>query len=203
MTRHVHNEYVDIINISDNNGEWAQEKCRDRKKRSEVVCEPQNQLKFCVSLVFQQELINGTGGVGDFIPLSRVSQNLDRIHGVLQLKFNSTFSRIAYRLFVYNATNPLNRITAAHLHNGFANENGPIIVNLYNGSPRRVDGELSQGVLNNDDITSQFIPDSFNFNSIASIYEGIRRGLVYVNVHSEQFPDGVIRGQIYLKDLCV
>jgi len=210
MSKHsnydVSNEYIDIIDINDDNNQWHQEKEKekyiDRKVKSETVCEIQNQIKFCVPLVFQQELIAGTGGTGDFVPLSRSAQNLDRIYGTLQLKFNSKFSRLAYRLYVYNGTNPLNRITAAHLHNGAANEDGPVIFNLYNCSPLRVNGQLSHGVLNNDDVLADFVPDSYNFNSIASIYEGIRRGLVYVNVHSEQFPDGVVRGQIYLRDIC-
>ena len=202
MSIHIGNEYVDIIDISDKNVEWPGEKTCDRKQKHDVSCENQNQIEFCVPLVFQQELVSSNGVTGDFIPLSRSSRNLDRIRGTLKLKFNSTFSRLAYRLFVFNATNPLNRITAAHLHSGAANENGPVIADLYNGSARRVNGQLSHGVLNNDDVKGEFSPDSFNFNSIASIYEGIRRGLVYVNVHSEQFPDGVVRGQIYLKDMC-
>ena len=202
MPHNISNEYIDIIDISDNNTLYHKEKSHDRKQQSNVVCEVQNQIKFCVPLVFHQELISGNGGAGDFVPLSRSSQNLDRIHGTLQLKFNTTFSRLAYRLYVYNATNPLNRIIGAHLHSGAANENGPVIADLYNGSARRVNGQLAHGVLNNDNVTNEFVADAFNFNSIASIYEGIRRGLVYVNVHSEQFPDGVVRGQIYLKDMC-
>lgn len=203
MAHYTNSEYIDIIDISENHEEHRHKhkKQRDCKYKPNVICENKNQTEFCVPLVFQQELIEGSGGEG-FVPLSRSAQNLDRIHGTLQLKFNSKFSRLAYRLYVYNASNPLNRITGAHLHSGAANVNGPVIVNLYNGSARRVNGELSHGVLNNDNVAINYSPDAFNFNSIASIYEGIRQGIVYVNVHSEQFPNGVIRGQIYLKDAC-
>jgi hypothetical protein len=202
MTHYAQSEYIDIIDISESHEEEPRRKCKDRKhSKSNVMCGIRNQTEFCVPLIFQQELIAGTGGVG-FVPLSRSSQNLDRIYGTLQLKFNSKFSRLAYRLYVYNATNPLNRITGARLHSGAANVNGPIIVDLYNGSPRRVNGELSHGTLNNDNITINYSADAFNFNSIASIYEGIRQGIVYANVYSEQFTGGVIRGQLYLKDAC-
>lgn len=195
MTHSSSSEYIDITDII----EGKKKKHNDNRQKI-VACEPQNQTKFCVELVFDQELISGPEGNG-YVPLSNSAQNLDRIFGTLQLKFNSKFSKMAYRLYVYNGTNPLNRVTAAHLHNGAANVNGPIIVNLYTGSPKRVNGELAHGIINNDNIILGYSPDTYNYNSIASIYEGIRRGLLYVNVKSEQFPNGIIRGQIYTGDI--
>ncbi|CAH6420613.1 CHRD domain-containing protein [uncultured virus] len=169
-----------------------QENCND------VRCGAQGQVKFCVPVVFQQELISPTGGTGALVPLSTVSQNTDNIHGTLKLKFNSNLSRMAYRLYVYNATNPNNFITDAHLHGGSANENGPVIVNLYSGNPRISNGLLAKGLIGNNNIQLISASTGYAFNSIASLYEGIRRGLVYVNVHSQQFPGGIIRGQVFV-----
>lgn len=172
----------------------------DNRRPEEVRCESQGQNTFCVPISFDQELIAGTGGV--FVPLSLSFINTDRIHGVLKLKFNSTLSRAGYRLYVYNAILRGNRIVDAHLHHGDAHENGPVIVGLFNsnGNPRAVNGLLSQGIIENRDIAIvDNNGDATGFNSVASLFERIREGHIYVNVHNEQFPNGVIRGQIFPK----
>ena len=167
------------------------------EKYEEVTCASETQRSFCVPLVFQQELVPGPAG--SFVPLSRTARNTDNIHGIIKLKFNKNTTRVGYKLYVYNATNISNRITGAHIHAGAANQNGPIIASLFDGPARKSDGRLSEGVITNADtqLVSAPTPNNYSFNSVASIYEGIRRALVYVNIHSEEFPDGVIRGQVF------
>lgn len=164
------------------------------QRRSQVSCGSQGQDSFCVPLTFDQELVPNDTGV--LVPLSTVSTNQDNIRGVLKLKFNSSLSKAAYAVYVYNAVGDDNRIVAAHLHFGAASTNGPVIVNLFDGPPRNVNGLLIKGSFDNRDIAA----NEDVTNSVASIYQAIRNGLLYANVHSEQFPDGVVRGQIYLKN---
>lgn len=165
---------------------------------TQIKCDSQDQIAFCVPLSFDQELVPGTGGV--LIPLSRVAANTDNIRGVLKLKFNSSLSKLAYALYVFNATAHDNQITGAHLHVGGASSNGPVAVDLFNGPPRNVNGLLIKGLIDNRSIEPLTIEDINAINSVASLYQAIREGALYANVHSQQFPDGVIRGQIYLKN---
>ena len=169
------------------------------RRRPQVACGAQAQDSFCVPLSFDQELV--TNGAGLLVPLSTVAQNNDNIRGVLKLKFNSSLSKAAYALYVFNATNEDNRIISAHLHLGPASANGPVVVTLFEGPARNVNGLLIKGTIDNRDVVD-FAAGGGNpaTNSVASLYQAIRDGRLYVNVHSEQFPDGVVRGQIYLKN---
>lgn len=162
-------------------------------RRPQVSCGSQAQDSFCVPLSFDQELAFNDAGV--LVPLSTLASNNDNVRGVLKLKFNSNLSKAAYALYVYNATAANNRITGAHLHFGSANRNGPVVVNLFDGPARNANGLLIKGRFDNRDIVADG-----STNSVASIYQAIRDGLLYANVHSEQFPDGIVRGQIYLKN---
>lgn len=171
---------------------------RDDPCAKSKKCSSEAQLEFCVELSFFQELIPLLGSEGQFIPASSIEQD----HGVtgrLKLRFNQDLSSVKYRLYVFDAIESNNRITAAHLHAGAANVNGPVIAFLYEGAPINVDGLLSEGKLTNADITHVLSPSGFQFNTIASLYAGIREGQVYANVHSELLPAGIIRGQIFYR----
>lgn len=68
--------------------------------------------------------------------------------------------------------------TMAHIHNGIAGTNGPIVVNFVPGTdPNRWDAEAGAALT----------PD---------LVTALLAGQLYVNVHSAAFPGGEIRGQI-------
>jgi len=177
------------------------EKKEDRKCNN-VRCGPQSQVSFCVPLSFDQELVVGTGGTGttggSLVPLSFNSINADKISGQLKLKFNSSLSMMAYKLYVFNAISPYNQITAAHLHLGSASQNGPVVIPLYEKDPTNVNGLLSEGVITNKDIINTNLSGFSIINSVNSLYNAITEEVIYANVHSTQFPAGIIRGQIYV-----
>ena len=185
--------------------------CPDKcpKRKPEVKCDAQDQLDYCVPLSFDQELVAGgtgptgttgttgttgsTGTTGTFLqPLSNTTGNTGGVHGVLRLRFRNDLSSVKYALYVYNATSPQDRVTMAHLHLGFANVNGPIIVTLFMSSGRNVDGLLSHGRIENGDITL-----TSSTNSIASLFQLVKERQLYCNVHTVTFPGGFIRGQIF------
>lgn len=167
-----------------------------RKRCTDVKCGSQSQSAFCTPLSFDQELALGPGGF--LVPLSTLATNTDGIRGVLKLKFNSSLSRAAYALYVFGATNPTNRIVGAHLHAGSTSQTGPVVVDLFNGPARNVNGLLIKGLIDNSSIAGLNGVDEYpTVNSVASLYSAIQDGYVYANVHSAQFPDGVVRGQIY------
>lgn len=170
----------------------------NKQRCSQFKCKSQDQMAFCVPLSFDQVLVPGTGGV--LIPLSKVSANVDNIRGVLKLKFNSSLSKLAYAIYIFNATCNDNQIISSNLHVGGASSNGPVAVNLFNGPPLNVNGRLTKGLIDNKSIESLVIEGVNAINSVASLYQAIREGALYANVTSQQHPDGVVRGQIYLKN---
>ncbi len=149
---------------------------------------------FIVKASFEQELIRLPGG--EFVPLSTQPNVVDpNISALLILKFDKDLSLARFKVYVCGANKiPQNFVLSVHLHRGDADVNGPVIVTLFispfsSGTP--VNGLLATGTLTNDNIQV----DS-GINSVASLYQAIRRGAVYVNVHTVGLPDGAVRGQI-------
>jgi hypothetical protein len=156
------------------------------------------QLVFHANLSFQQELVQLLGQPNQFTPASETT-NRDAITGTLSLTFARDLSSANYQLSVLGATRPDNKVTAAHLHYGRSNVNGPVLVTLFsNPTGVNSDGLLSQGVIRNSDITH------FNgggnadnqVNSVGSLFAAARNGAVYANVHTQLLPDGAARGQV-------
>jgi len=150
---------------------------------------------FDVPIKFDQEL--GATPEG-FVPIS-LNPNIVNpgLTGRLLLKFNKTFTRAQFKLYVFSDnTNPQNFIRVAHLHFGRANVNGPAVVTLFDApTPSGVfsNGLLSSGIITNADISRV----THNVVSVASLLDSIRRGEIYVNVHTVALPAGAIRGQIF------
>jgi hypothetical protein len=89
--------------------------------------------------------------------------------------------------------------TAAHIHFGQRFTNGGIITTLCGGSSRPAcppAGTPLTGTISSSDITGPekqgIAPGEFE-----EVLRAIRRGHTYVNVHTDKFPDGEIRGQIW------
>lgn len=158
---------------------------------------------FCVPLTFFQELVSAASPPappGTFTPLSNTNAIDPGITGYAKVLFSEDFSSIRVRLYVFNALNPMNRIVAAHFHVGAANVNGNVTAFIYGlpgQLPVNVNGFLTERIIRNADITPQ-TAEGFRTNSVASIYEAARRGLIYINVHSEQIQPGAIRGQLFI-----
>lgn len=149
---------------------------------------------FIVKASFEQELIQLLGG--GFVPLSTQPNVVNpNISALLILKFHKDLSSAQFKVYVCGASkNPQKFVLAVHLHRGEADVNGPVIATLFNspsshGTP--VNGLLAKGTLTNYNIQV----DS-GINSVASLYQAIRRGAVYINVHTVDLPDGAVRGQI-------
>lgn len=79
-------------------------------------------------------------------------------------------------------------VTAAHIHEGEAGENGGILVTLYDGPV--IEGD---SVLVEDEFSE---PDEGVDLTMDELLELMRTGGVYVNVHTEENPGGEIRGQV-------
>jgi hypothetical protein len=81
-------------------------------------------------------------------------------------------------------------VTQGHIHSGAHGENGPIVVTLFNFESPQSD------VLLNGTFAATNLEGPMEGNEIPDFITAMQNGTTYVNVHTEQNPDGEIRGQL-------
>jgi CHRD domain len=98
-------------------------------------------------------------------------------------------TRMTYRLTASNIDN----VSAAHIHLAPRGKDGPIVVSLRVPATCTVEGTSisCQGAF-----TSAQFEGPFEGRSLNTLARAMRDGRTYVNVHTTDFPDGEIRGQI-------
>src|ERR671930_930964 len=96
---------------------------------------------------------------------------------------------MSYKVTVNN----MEKVTAAHIHQGKVGENGPIVVTLFktNSPSATTNGILSQGT-----ITSAKFEGPLAGKQLSDLINMINNGEAYVNVHTQANPKGEIRGQL-------
>jgi CHRD domain-containing protein len=95
--------------------------------------------------------------------------------------------------YTLNVTD-IDNVTAAHIHSGKHVQNGPIIVTLFKPNtptPKMVSGLLSEG-----DITASDLKGPLAGKQLSDLLRSMHSMGVYVNIHTTQYPNGEIRGQI-------
>ena len=107
--------------------------------------------------------------------------------GISGFIVNSGNSKVWYQIEVEG----LNGVTQAHIHSGKVGENGPVVATLFKGNKDTVNGALVQG-----SITADKLEGPLKGKSISDLIDLFDDASAYVNVHTETFPDGEIRGQI-------
>lgn len=96
---------------------------------------------------------------------------------------------LMYKLNVTNIAD----VTMAHIHEGSKGKNGSPVVNLFTGPGKEgsFTGTLAQGTITEKDLSGPLTGKSLH-----ALIKMIHDGKAYVNVHTNQYPDGEIRGQI-------
>jgi CHRD domain len=85
-------------------------------------------------------------------------------------------------------------VTAGYIHSGKKGENGPIVVTLFkNESP-------TNGVLETGSITADKLEGPMAGKQLTDLVTAMNNGEIYVNVTSEKYPHGEVRGQIRSSD---
>jgi CHRD domain len=114
-------------------------------------------------------------------------------HGVATFMLSKSGKSLSYRLSVTDIEN----VSMAHIHMGPAGQEGPVVAWLYPSKPPAVvkkgkfTGLLAHGVL-----TAANLAGPLQGKTISDLVDQIKDGKVYVNVHTEKYPAGEIRGQI-------
>jgi hypothetical protein len=98
-------------------------------------------------------------------------------YGIAEFELGGGLDALNYNVRVYNIASD---ITAAHLHTGFPGQEGPPVVPLYTGTGSFDTDNPLRGV---SALSPQNLLD-------------LLTGYLYINVHTEAYPDGEIRGQL-------
>lgn len=91
--------------------------------------------------------------------------------------------------YTVNATN-IQGVTAGHIHSAEKGANGEVVVTLF-----KFDSAQNQ-VSENGTITADKLEGPMSGKTISDLQNAMRNGTTYVNIHTEQNPNGGIRGQI-------
>lgn len=108
--------------------------------------------------------------------------------GLALFRFNRTLERLDYKLAVFD----IQDVFAAHIHCAPAGANGPVGVTLFMGGPVSPDGLLARAR-----VTAPDEGNNCGWETLADVYEALKAGNGYVNVHTLAHPSGEIRGQIH------
>ncbi len=84
-------------------------------------------------------------------------------------------------------------VTMAHIHSGKQGENGPPVVTLFKSETPsgQMSGKLAKG-----NITANMLEGPMAGKQISDLITAMQNGETYANVHTQQNPNGEIRGQI-------
>ncbi|HSF53850.1 MAG TPA: CHRD domain-containing protein [Algoriphagus sp.] len=107
--------------------------------------------------------------------------------GVAIFHFNSTTTSLDFQINLNNISD----VRFSHIHLAKAGTNGPVVVDL---RLDKVVGAVS-GVYAKGTITAAQLKSLMLGGDLLILQEALRTGNAYVNVHSDNFPGGEIRGQ--------
>ena len=96
-------------------------------------------------------------------------------------------------MYIVNVTD-IENVTAAHIHSGQVSENGPIVVTLFKEDTPTT--AMTTGVLSEGNITATNLEGPMAGQLLSNLTSAMQNEQTYVNVHTQQNPNGEIRGQI-------
>ena len=110
--------------------------------------------------------------------------------GVINFKTNNDM--LTWKMNVTGANDP----TGINIHKGKAGEKGEIVVDLMKVSKH---SDSPKGMTMRGNVTESSLMGSMAGKTIADLKTAIANGDVYVNLKTQDHPDGLMRGQIKLK----
>ena len=99
-----------------------------------------------------------------------------------------TGDKIGYEV---NVTD-MDKVNAAHIHLAKIGKNGPIVLTLFKGGPT----EQVNGTVGEANVTASNLEGPMKGKDLLDLVTAMKNGTTYVNVHTTDFPDGEIRGQL-------
>ena len=109
--------------------------------------------------------------------------------GAADFRLSADGKELTYILTLKDIEN----VTAAHIHTGMMGKNGGPVAGLFAGPKKegKFSGEIAKGTITNKGLVGPLAG-----KTIGDLVEMIKMGGAYVNVHTDKYPDGEVRGQI-------
>ena len=108
------------------------------------------------------------------------------------INFKTKNDMLTWKMNVTGANDP----TGVNIHKGKAGEKGEIVVDLMKVSKH---SDTPKGMIMRGNVTESSLTGSLAGKTIADLKTAIANGDVYINLKTQDHPDGLMRGQIKLK----
>jgi hypothetical protein len=136
--------------------------------------------------------VQGQQGVQSFSATLSGSANKSNSTGAAKFLVNDNNSQISYWI---NVTG-IKKINQAHVHNGTTGQNGGIVVSLLSNSKSAKGNATPPKIGFNGNITKGDLRGPMQGKEISDLITLMGNGSTYVNIHTDKYPKGAIRGQI-------
>ena len=140
--------------------------------------------------------VQGQQGVQSFSAALSGSANKSNLTGIAKFLVNNNNSQISYWI---NVTG-IKKINQAHVHNGTTGQDGDIVVSLLSNSKSAKGNATPPKIGFNGNITKGDLRGPMQGKDISDLITLMGNGSAYVNIHTDKYPKGAIRGQISSSD---
>ena len=140
--------------------------------------------------------VQGQQGVQSFSAALSGSANKSNSTGTAKFLVNDNNSQISYWI---NVTG-IKKINQAHVHNGTTGQDGDIVVSLLSNSKSAKGNATPPKIGFNGNITKGDLRGPMQGKDISDLITLMGNGSAYVNIHTDKYPKGAIRGQISSSD---
>ena len=140
--------------------------------------------------------VQGQQGVQSFSAALSGSANKSNSTGTAKFLVNKNNSQISYWI---NVTG-IKQINQAHVHNGTTGQDGDIVVSLLSNSKSAKGNATPPKIGFNGNITKGDLRGPMQGKDISDLITLMGNGSAYVNIHTDKYPKGAIRGQISSSD---
>jgi hypothetical protein len=140
--------------------------------------------------------VQGRQGVQSFSAALSGSANKSNSTGTAKFLVNENNSQISYWI---NVTG-IKKINQAHVHNGTTGQDGDIVVSLLSNSKSAKGNATPPKIGFNGNITKGDLRGPMQGKDISDLITLMGNGSAYVNIHTDKYPKGGIRGQISSSD---
>jgi CHRD domain-containing protein len=136
--------------------------------------------------------VQGQQGVQSFTATLSGSANKSNSTGTAKFLVNDNNSQISYWI---NVTG-IKKINQAHVHNGTTGQNGDIVVSLLSNSKSAKGNATPPKIGFKGNITKGDLRGPMQGKEISDLITLMGNGSAYINIHTDKYPKGAIRGQI-------
>ncbi|MGB8164193.1 MAG: CHRD domain-containing protein [Nitrososphaeraceae archaeon] len=140
--------------------------------------------------------VQGQQGVQYFSAALSGSANKSNSTGTAKFLVNENNSQISYWI---NVTG-IKKINQAHVHNGTTGQDGDIVVSLLSNSKSAKGNATPPKIGFNGNITKGDLRGPMQGKDIPDLISLMGNGSAYVNIHTDKYPKGAIRGEISSSD---